>query len=128
MRPSRIVNPKLNLIFGPWASSELDVDKGHGFRSNDTRGTITRVDPKTGDPADPVSRLVRATGDELGLRTTPLPGLQTSLSVDRPDFGSELLFVSDAGTTEAGRAAPVGTLSVAPGLVACALRPIHPAR
>ncbi|MEY2686818.1 MAG: hypothetical protein RL375_1016 [Pseudomonadota bacterium] len=102
-RDASIVSPKLNLIFGPWAASEFYVNLGRGFHSNDARGTVTRVDPKTGDPADPVTPLVRATGYELGLRTSPLPGLQTSLSVYRLDFGSELLFVGDAGTTEAGR-------------------------
>jgi hypothetical protein len=102
-RDAAVVSPKLNLIFGPWASSEFYVNLGRGFHSNDARGTVTRIDPKTGDPADPVTPLVRATGYELGLRTSPLPGLQTSLSVYRLDFGSELLFVGDAGTTEAGR-------------------------
>lgn len=98
-----IVNPKLGLIFGPWAKTDFYVNAGGGFHSNDARGTTIRVDPKSGDAVDPVTALVRSRGAELGLRTVLVPGLQTSLSVYRLDFGSELLFVGDAGTTEAGR-------------------------
>ncbi len=98
-----IVNPKLGLIFGPWAKTDFYVNAGGGFHSNDARGTTIRVDPKSGDAVDPVTALVRARGAELGLRTVLIPGLQTSLSVYRLDFGSELIFVGDAGTTEAGR-------------------------
>ena len=98
-----IANPKLGLIFGPWSQTEFYVNLGGGFHSNDARGTTLTTDPKTGDPAQRVPALVRAKGVELGLRTALVPGLQTSLSVYRLDFGSELVFAGDAGTTEAGR-------------------------
>ena len=98
-----IVNPKLGLIFGPWAKTDFYVNAGGGFHSNDARGTTIRVDPKSGDVVDPVTALARSRGAEIGLRTVLIPGLQTSLSVYRLDFGSELIFVGDAGTTEAGR-------------------------
>ncbi|HMN83738.1 MAG TPA: TonB-dependent receptor [Burkholderiaceae bacterium] len=98
-----IVSPKLSAIFGPWAKTEYFVNWGRGFHSNDARGTVIRVDPKTGDPATPVTGLVRTTGYEVGVRSEWLPGLQTSLAVWRLNMGSELLFVGDAGTTEAGR-------------------------
>ena len=102
-RSAGIVSPKLNLVFGPWAKSEFYINLGGGFHSNDARGTVITVDPKTGDPADRVTALARSKGLELGLRTSPLPGLQTALSVYRLDLASELIFVGDAGTTEAGR-------------------------
>jgi TonB dependent receptor/TonB-dependent Receptor Plug Domain len=98
-----IVNPKLGLIFGPWAKTDFYVNAGGGFHSNDARGTTIRVDPKSGDAVDPVTALVKSHGAELGVRTVLIPGLQTSLSLYRLDFGSELVFVGDAGTTEAGR-------------------------
>ncbi len=97
------VNPKLSLIAGPWDKTELYLNMGRGFHSNDARGTVTRIDPKTGDPADPVTPLARSKGVEVGVRTSLLPGLQTALSLYRLDFSSELIFVGDAGTTEAGR-------------------------
>ena len=102
-RNAGIVSPKLNLIFGPFAKTEFYVNLGSGFHSNDARGTVIKIDPKTGNPADQVTPLARSKGYELGLRTSLLPGLQTSLSVYRLDIASELIFVGDAGTTEAGR-------------------------
>ena len=98
-----IANPKLSLIFGPWAKTEYYVNLGGGFHSNDARGATITIDPKTGDAADKVPGLVRAKGYEVGVRTSIVPGLQTSLSVYRLDFASELIFAGDAGTTEAGR-------------------------
>ncbi|MDB5840598.1 MAG: hypothetical protein JWQ23_2550 [Herminiimonas sp.] len=98
-----IASPKLNLIFGPWAKTEYYVNAGSGFHSNDARGTTITIDPKTGDPADRVTPLVRSKGFEVGTRTEILPGLQSSFSVYQLDFDSELIFVGDAGTTEAGR-------------------------
>ena len=100
-----IASPKLNLIFGPWARTEYYLNMGTGFHSNDARGTTMTVDPKNRfAPVDPVAPLVRARGLETGLRTEVVPGLQSSLSLYRLDFDSELVFVGDAGTTEAGRA------------------------
>jgi hypothetical protein len=102
-RSENIVSPKLNLIFGPWAKTEFYVNLGQGFHSNDARGTVISIDPKTRAAADRVTPLARSKGYELGLRTSLLPGLQTALSVYRLDVASELIFVGDAGTTEAGR-------------------------
>ena len=98
-----IANPKLSLIFGPWAQTEYYVNLGGGFHSNDARGTTITVDPKSGDPVDKVPALVRSKGYEVGVRTSIIPGLQSSLSLYNLDFDSELVFAGDAGTTEAGR-------------------------
>ena len=98
-----MVSPKLGLIFGPWAQTEYYINVGTGFHSNDARGTTIGVDPKTGDPADRVSPLVRSKGAEVGVRTEFIKGLQSSLSVYRLDFASELIFAGDAGSTSAGR-------------------------
>ncbi len=98
-----VVNPKLALIFGPWAKTEFYLNAGGGFHSNDARGATIRVDPKTGDAVDRVTPLVRSKGGEIGVRGNWLPGLQTSLSLYQLDFASELLFVGDAGATEASR-------------------------
>ena len=98
-----IANPKVGLIFGPWSNTEFYVNAGGGFHSNDARGTTLTVDPKGGGLADKVPPLVRSKGYELGVRTSFVPGLQTSLSVYRLDFASELTFAGDAGTTQPGR-------------------------
>lgn len=98
-----ITSPKLNLIFGPFAKTEFFAGVGRGFHSNDARGTTIKVDPKTLDAVDRVPGLVRSQGGEIGVRSEFFPGLQTSLSLYRLDFDSELVFVGDAGNTEAGR-------------------------
>jgi hypothetical protein len=97
------VSPKLSAIFGPWANTEYFLNWGQGFHSNDARGTTIRVDPRTGDPVDAVSPLVRTTGYEVGLRSAPISGLTTSLAIWALNQDSELLFVGDAGTTEPSR-------------------------
>ncbi len=98
-----LVNPKLSLIFGPWAKTEYYVNYGRGFHSNDVRGTTISVDPATAMPASKVPLLVRTSGYEIGLRSAIVPHLQTTFTVFRLDFDSELLFVGDAGTTEPSR-------------------------
>ena len=98
-----LVSPKLSAIFGPWARTEYFLNWGRGFHSNDARGTTISVDPKTGDPVDRVSPLVRTTGYEAGLRSQLVRNVSTSLALWRLKQDSELLFVGDAGTTEPSR-------------------------
>jgi hypothetical protein len=98
-----LLSPKLAVALGPWKSTEVYLNVGHGFHSNDARGATIRVDPTTGEPVGPVPPLVRARGGDVGLRTTALPGLQTTLSLFALELDSELLFVGDGGATEAGR-------------------------
>ena len=96
-------SPKLSLIFGPWSETEFYLNAGAGFHSNDARGTVISVDPKSGDRADRVPGLVRAKGAEAGIRTEIVPRLQSTLSVYGLDFDSELIFEGDAGSTAPGR-------------------------
>jgi hypothetical protein len=102
-RSDSIVSPKLSVVLGPWADTELFVNGGSGFHSNDARGTTTRVDPKTGEAAEPVDPLVRTRGYELGARSKLAQGLTASMSLWALRQDSELLFVGDAGTTEPSR-------------------------
>ncbi|MGB4062701.1 MAG: TonB-dependent receptor [Azonexus sp.] len=100
----QMVTPKLSLIFGPWRKTELYLNYGHGFHSNDARGTTIRVDPTDGvTPVQSVKPLVRTKGYELGLRSEIVPGWQSTIALWQLDSASELLFVGDAGTTEASR-------------------------
>jgi hypothetical protein len=103
-------SPKLSLVFGPWANTEFFANTGWGFHSNDARGMTSRltakVNPDTGS-RDAIGRadpLVRTRGQELGLRGEWLPGWQTSVALWRLQLDSELVFVGDAGETEASGA------------------------
>jgi hypothetical protein len=99
-----IVNPKLGLVLGPWFDTELFVNYGGGFHSNDARGVTATVDPTS--PLFNISRspfLVPSTGSEIGLRNRSLSGLETAVTLFRLDFASENLFQGDSGTTEPSR-------------------------
>ncbi|MDX1950643.1 MAG: TonB-dependent receptor [Verrucomicrobiota bacterium] len=109
-RTDAIASPKATLIFGPWAQTELYIQGGLGFHSNDGRGVTSRVDPITGSPldanGDPIQRadpLVQTYAAEIGLRTTAIHGLHSSVSAWWLDIDSELVFVGDAGSTEPSR-------------------------
>ncbi|HTU67860.1 MAG TPA: TonB-dependent receptor [Steroidobacteraceae bacterium] len=100
-----ITSPKLSLVFGPWAETEFFVNAGRGFHENDARGTTIRVDPADGvTGVQRVNPMVRAEGAEIGLRTALLPYTQLALTAWRLDLDSELVYVGDAGATEASRA------------------------
>jgi outer membrane receptor protein involved in Fe transport len=99
VRAAALASPKFSLALGPWKQTELFVNAGNGFHSNDARGVTARVSPTSGEPVTPVPGLVRSRGAELGLRGQWLPGLQTSVALWRLDLGSELVFSGDAGDT-----------------------------
>jgi len=100
---SGLVSPKGGVIVGPFNGTEFYLNAGVGFHSNDARGATITVDPATGDPAERVTPLARARGIEGGVRTVAVRGLQSSLTVWMLGIDSELIFIGDAGSTEAGR-------------------------
>jgi hypothetical protein len=53
-----------------------------------------------------VPGLVASRGFEVGARSEWMPGLQSSLALWKLDFDSELVYVGDAGSTEAEPAQP----------------------
>jgi outer membrane receptor protein involved in Fe transport len=93
------------MVFGPWKRTELFANWGRGFHSNDARGSTITVDPTDGvTPAERVTPLVRAVGEEIGVRTAIIPKLQLAASLWTLKLDSELLFSGDGGTTEPSRA------------------------
>jgi outer membrane receptor protein involved in Fe transport len=96
-------SPRASLIFGPWNNTEYYFNFGFGYHSNDARGTTITVDPVTLEPAEKVDPLVRVKGYEVGARTNLLKGLEGTVALWQLDSDSELLFVGDAGITEASR-------------------------
>ena len=86
------MSPKVNIILGPWQQTEFYFNFGQGFHSNDARGVVAAIDPATSLP--------RSTGEEVGLRTSLLPGLRSELSLWRLELQSELVWAGDEGTNE----------------------------
>ena len=89
---SAIVLPKMNLILGPWASTEFFANYGEGYHSNDARSAV----------APGSSPLARAKSYEVGVRSKPWgpEGVELIATLWRLDLKSELVFVGDEGTTK----------------------------
>jgi hypothetical protein len=99
----RLVSPRGGVVLGPWRNTDIYVSAGIGYHSNDARGTTIAVDPASGEAVERVTPLVRVKGAEVGFRTVAIPRVQSTLSLWHLNLDSELLFVGDAGTTEASR-------------------------
>ena len=99
------ISPKFTLTLGPWDKTEYFIDWGLGFHSNDARGATIRVDPTDGiSPVERVTPLVKAVGEEVGVRTAIVPHVQLAATLWTLKLDSELLFSGDGGTTEPSRA------------------------
>jgi hypothetical protein len=104
---SFLPGPKLSLIFGPWAETELYAQGGFSFHSNDGRGATQTVEPVSADnpqPGTPVARipaLIQTKGAEVGARTLAVPKLQSSVSLWYLRSDSELMQDGDTGGTVA---------------------------
>jgi outer membrane receptor protein involved in Fe transport len=92
VRKALMTNPKASVILGPWASTEVFLNFGMGFHSNDARGVIR------GDTA--ATALARATGYELGVRGSFAERLDIAAAAFGLDLASETVWVGDEGTTE----------------------------
>jgi len=98
-------SPKLGLVFGPWAKTEFYVQGGFSYHTNDARGATQTVQPisdENPEPNTPASRiplLIPTKGAEIGVRTSALPHLQTTLSFWYLRSASELQQSGDTGGT-----------------------------
>ena len=88
-----ITSPKLNLVFGPWSKTEYYYSVGNGYHSNDARGVTIGSGIRA-------NGLVRTFGQEVGVRTEIIDGLQTTLALFQLDNASEIVYIGDAGRTE----------------------------
>jgi hypothetical protein len=96
---ANIASPKLSMIFGPWAKTELFVNGGSGFHSNDVRAATEKIDPQYNLPQTTVPALERALGAEVGTRTAIVPHLQNELTFWYMHLDSEQIFDGDHGVT-----------------------------
>ena len=97
------MSPKAGVVLGPWKGTEIYANAGADSTATTRGARRSPCDPHAAHPAERVTPLARATGAEVGLRTVRLRGLQSTLALWTLGLDSELLFVGDAGTTEAGR-------------------------
>jgi hypothetical protein len=98
-----IGSPKFRMVIGPFYKTELFLGAGMGYHSNDARSTTATEapgDPSTPEGASPL--LVRSRGAEIGIRSTVMPGLDSSVSLFYLHQDSELFFDGDTGDTTPG--------------------------
>ncbi len=96
-----IVSPKANLIVSPGPSTDIYVNFGMGFHSNDARNAIlARQYPTLAGPLQ--SPLTRSLGYEIGVRTRELDRLDLAAALWLLDLDSELVFSGDAGNQQIG--------------------------
>ena len=98
-----IGSAKINLMYDFNDFIEVYAGIGQGFHSNDARGVSINVDPSTMAAIDDVDPLVRTWGAEAGIRYFDPGNFNASFGLWLMESDSELLFVGDAGTTEASR-------------------------
>ena len=98
-----IISPKGSLIYTLSENTEAYLSGGYGFHSNDARGVTITVDPVTQQPVSSADPLVESKGVELGFKSVWLDNWNASMALWYLELDSELLFVGDAGTTEASR-------------------------
>jgi hypothetical protein len=103
-----MVNPKMNVAYAFSRNSEVYLDYGSSFHSNDVRGTTYIDDPQThatfdstGAPVGTNPLLNRSVGEEVGYRYS-VPRLTTTLSLWELYQADELIFDGDHGTTSLG--------------------------
>jgi outer membrane receptor protein involved in Fe transport len=102
---SFLPSPKLSLIFGPWARTEIYVSGGFSYHSNDGRGATQTVQPVSADnpypgtPTEKIPGLIQTKGAEIGVRVLAVPHLQSTVSLWYLHSESELLQDGDTGGT-----------------------------
>jgi hypothetical protein len=102
-------SPKMSLIFGPWAKTEVYAEGGFSFHSNDGRGATQSMEPVSADnpfsgtAASRIPGLIQTKGAEIGVRTLAIPHLQSTVSLWYLYSDSELQQDGDTGGTVASQ-------------------------
>lgn len=108
-----LTNLKAGLSYNINSHLETYVNFGQGFHSNDARGATIAIDPVSGETAMPVDLLSRSQGAEVGVKLFNNDRYSLSTSMWYLQLDSELVFVGDAGNTEASRASARSGIEIA---------------
>lgn len=96
VRQKQLLSPKASVVLSPARNTDVYLNFGMGFHSNDARGVVRAVDS--------VTPLTRAIGYEIGSRTHLFERIDLAGSLFGLDLQSETVWVGDEGTTEANGA------------------------
>lgn len=108
-----ITNVKAGVSYSFSDKFETYFNLGQGFHSNDARGATIVIDPLSGELSEPVDLLSRSQGAEVGAKLFDNNRYSISTSLWYLALDSELLFVGDAGNTEASRASERSGIEIA---------------
>ncbi len=92
-RAAGLLSPKATVVLTPARNLDFYLNFGTGFHSNDARGVVRL--------RDRVTPLTRAIGYEVGARWRIPQRLELALAAWGLELESEIVWVGDAGTTEA---------------------------
>jgi len=97
-----LVSPKLSLAYRLHEGLEAYAAWGRGFHSNDVRVNRVSIDAQAVGHDSSVDVLTPSQGAEIGLRYEPGVTFNATLTGFWLELDSELVYVGDAGSTEAG--------------------------
>ena len=92
VKDATIYSPKINVVITPFKKTDIYLNYGEGFHSNDARGVTSQT-----DPARP---LTKARGYEVGTRTNLWDRWDLAASLWQLDMDGEFVWVGDGGFTE----------------------------
>jgi outer membrane receptor protein involved in Fe transport len=92
VKDATIYSPKINVVVTPVPRTDVFLNYGEGFHSNDARGVTAKT-----DPARP---LTKARGYEIGARTNLWDRWDVATSLWQLDMDGEFVWVGDGGFTE----------------------------
>jgi len=98
-----LFQPKGSLVLGPWWNTEFYVSAGRAFHSDDIRGVSGTVPILGISPlAGPTPLLVKADGEEIGIRTDMIPNTKIQIAFFNLHLASEQVYDQDEGEDQAG--------------------------
>ncbi len=105
---SALISPKLDAAYAMTPHTEIYLDYGAGYHSNDARSVLGVDDPQTHRNFDPTGApvyqntpLVRAYGEEIGFRYSTAR-ITSTVAAYQLLLSNELIFDGDHGTTAIG--------------------------
>jgi len=97
-----VVSPKVNVVITPLPQTDIYLNYGNGFHSNDARNVLlAKANPQAA--GNTAAAIARSTAYEIGARTRQFDDrLDAAAALWLMDLSSELVFSGDAGNQETG--------------------------
>lgn len=91
-----VVSPKVNVVITPLPETDVYLNYGNGFHSNDARDVLlAKADPAAAENVP--SAIARSTGYEAGARTRQFDRWDVAAALWLLDLSNELVFSGDTG-------------------------------